>query len=42
MDAALALVDIDKMMCHLINCLTALYLVQTEKRKDGTDRKEEG
>jgi hypothetical protein len=25
-DAALALVDRDKMRCHIINCLTALYL----------------
>jgi hypothetical protein len=32
-DAALASVDVDKMRCHTINCLTALYLVETQKRK---------
>jgi hypothetical protein len=29
-DAALALVDRDKMRRHIINCLTALYLVETQ------------
>jgi ankyrin repeat protein len=28
----LALVDVDKMRCHIINCLTALYTVETQKR----------
>jgi hypothetical protein len=32
--AALALVDVDKMRCHIINCLTALHLIQTEKESD--------
>jgi hypothetical protein len=31
-DAALALVDRDKMRCHIINCLTALYLAETQIR----------
>jgi ankyrin repeat protein len=31
-DAALALVDRDKMRRHIINCLTALYLVETQIR----------
>jgi hypothetical protein len=30
---ALALVDVDKMRCHIINCLTALHLVETQKRR---------
>jgi ankyrin repeat protein len=29
---ALALVDIDKMRCHIISCLTALHLVEPQKR----------
>jgi hypothetical protein len=32
-DAALVLVDIDKMRCHIINCLTAMHLVETEKKE---------
>jgi hypothetical protein len=32
-NAALALVDLDKMRCHIINCLTALNLVEMEMRK---------
>jgi hypothetical protein len=33
---ALALVDEDKMRCHIFNCLIALNLVHTEKRKNDT------
>jgi hypothetical protein len=33
---ALALVDEDKMRCHIFNCLIALTLVHTEKRKNDT------
>jgi hypothetical protein len=32
-DAALALVDVDKMRCHIINCLAALNLVEMQMRK---------
>jgi hypothetical protein len=32
-DAALALVDVDKMRYHIINCLTALYLVEAQIRR---------
>jgi hypothetical protein len=31
-DTALSLVDIDKMRCHVINCLIALHLVCIEKK----------
>ena len=30
-DAALALVDEDKMRCHILDCLTALHLVQLQR-----------
>jgi hypothetical protein len=32
MDTALALVDLDKMRCHVINCLTAMHLIEIEKK----------
>jgi hypothetical protein len=32
--AALALAEEDKMRCHIINCLIALTLIQTEKGKN--------
>lgn len=31
--AALVLVDVEKMRCHLINCLIALYSVETQNEK---------
>jgi hypothetical protein len=34
---ALALVDEDKMRCHIFNCLIALNLVHTEKRKNDSE-----
>jgi hypothetical protein len=33
-DAALVLIDIDKMRCLVIDCLTAIHLVLTEKNKN--------
>jgi hypothetical protein len=33
-DATLASIDIDKMRCHVINCLTAIHLVETEMKID--------
>jgi hypothetical protein len=32
-DTALVLVDIDKMRCHIINCLTAMHLVEAETKQ---------
>jgi hypothetical protein len=31
-EAALVLEDRDKMRCHILNCLTALYLVEAQLR----------
>jgi hypothetical protein len=28
----LALVDLDKMRCHVMNCLTAIHLIEIEKK----------
>mmetsp|Transcript_34759 Transcript_34759/g.33083 ORF Transcript_34759/g.33083 Transcript_34759/m.33083 type:complete len:91 (-) Transcript_34759:766-1038(-) len=36
MNTALALVDLDKMRCHVINCMTAIHLIEIEKKiKEG-------
>jgi hypothetical protein len=43
-DSALALLDEDKMRCFIINCLTALHLIQIQRAKHvvaGNDRKVE-
>jgi hypothetical protein len=33
-ETALALVDVDKMRCHIINCLAALHMVEDEEVLD--------
>jgi hypothetical protein len=36
MDTALALVDLEKLRCHVINCLTAIHLIEIKKKiKEG-------
>jgi hypothetical protein len=40
-EAALALIDEDKMRCLIISCLTALHLVQIQKREEAKDLDDE-